>query len=64
MVTDDEDADVLYVRLSDGAVSTTQSLDDMRLIDLSADGAVVGVEFIDASGGIDLRDVPFRQRVE
>ncbi len=64
MVTYDEDADVLYVRLNDSAVASTQSLDDLRLIDVSAEGVVVGIEFIDASAGIDLRDVPFRHRVE
>jgi len=64
MVTYDQDADILYVRLSDGQVASTRTLDDLRLIDVSADGEVIGIEFIDASGGIDLRDLPFRQRVE
>ena len=64
MVSYDTDADVLYVRLSPAKVASTQTLDDLRLIDVSSEGVVVGIEFIDASGGIDLRDVPFRQRVE
>lgn len=60
----DEEADVLYVRLQPGAkVSRTRSLGELRLIDLSDDGAVVGVEFIDASGGVDLRDMPFASRI-
>lgn len=64
MVTYDADADILYVRLGSGKVASTQTLDDLRLIDLSKEGVVIGIEFIDASGGIDLRDVPFRQKVE
>jgi uncharacterized protein YuzE len=64
MVTYDSDADVLYVRLSDAAVSATKTLDDLRLIDVASDGVVIGIEFIAASGGVDLCDVPFRPRVE
>lgn len=56
----DHEADVLYVRLAAGVVvARTVELDDARLIDYSADGAVVGLEFLDASEGIDLSDVPF-----
>ncbi|MGH2633959.1 MAG: DUF2283 domain-containing protein [Tepidiformaceae bacterium] len=61
----DEEADVLYVRLRPGAaIDKTVSLDDMRLIDYSTDGAVVGLEFLDARAGIDLSDVPFAHRAE
>lgn len=63
-VTYDREADVLYVALRDGPSATQTAMDDLRIIDHSADGAVVGVEFICASGGIDLRDVPFALRVE
>ena len=63
--TYDSEADVLYVQLRDGETSATQKfLDDLRIIDYSADGAIVGVEFICASGGVDLSDVPFAQSVE
>ena len=61
----DQEADVLHVRLVPREqVARTHAMDEMRLIDYSADGAVLGVEFIDASGGIDLRDVPFARKVE
>lgn len=61
----DPEADVLYVRLKPGEpVARTVGLDDSRLIDYSADGGVVGLEFLDASDGIDLRDVPFARRAE
>lgn len=61
----DSEAEVLYVQLLDDETSANQKfLDDLRILDYSADGAVVGVEFIAASAGIDLTDVPFAARVE
>ncbi len=61
----DAEADVLYLRFTPGeTVARTVPLDDLRLIDYSADGAVVGLEFIDASEGIDLRDLPFARKAE
>jgi uncharacterized protein YuzE len=63
-VTYDEEADVLYVELNKVAVDRSHSLDDIRIIDYSKDGAVVGIEFINASSGVDLSDVPFAQKVE
>ena len=63
-VTYDADADVLYVRLKDGRSARQTRLGDLRIIDLDEDGTILGVEFVDASGGVDLRDLPFAQRVE
>ena len=61
----DPDGDTLYVRLRDGGTVARQTfLDDSRIIDHSDDGAVVGIEFIGASAGVDLGDVPFAQQVE
>lgn len=63
--TYDSEADILYVQLHDDETSATQKfLDDLRILDYSEDGAVVGVEFIAASSGIDLTDVPFAASVE
>ena len=63
--TYDHEGDILYVRLQDGEPPARQVfLDDLRILDYSADGGVVGAEFIGASAGIDLRDVPFAQRME
>lgn len=59
VVTYDEDADVLYVCLSEGEVAETRNLGDLRLIDFGDDGSVIGVEFVSASQGIDLGGVPF-----
>ncbi len=63
--TYDQEAGILYVRLLDDESVTRQTfLDDLRVIDHSAEGAVVGVEFIDASDGVVLGDVPFAKQVE
>jgi uncharacterized protein YuzE len=58
-----EDEDIPYLQLLDDSVSWTKPLDHLRLVDFSADGRMIGIEFISASGGIDLRDAPQRERV-
>jgi uncharacterized protein YuzE len=60
----DQEADVLYVTLLDDAVDETRELDDLRLVDYTSDGRVVGIEFVSPSAGIDLRGVPFADTVE
>ena len=60
----DAEADMLYVRFSNDPIDHTKPVDDLRMIDYSVDNAVVGLEFVDASGGVDLRDLPFRQKAE
>jgi len=62
-VSYDEEADVLYVQLAAGAVHATLSLGDLRMIDEASDGAVLGVEFVGASDGIDLSNVPFADTI-
>jgi uncharacterized protein YuzE len=59
-----EKADALYVYLTDADVERTKALDDYRNVDFDATGGVVGVEFLEASRGLDLRDIPFRKTVE
>jgi uncharacterized protein YuzE len=63
-VSYDQQADAIYVYLTDAEVARTRMLDDFRNVDLDADGGVVGVEFLGVSGGIDLRNIPFRRTVE
>ena len=60
----DPENDVLYGSLNVGDVDRSASLDDHRTIDYSSDGAVIGVEFLDASTGIDRSDMPFAETVE
>ena len=63
--TYDSEDDILYVRLLDDETVARQTfLDDLRIIDHSEDGAVVGIEFVGASESVDLGDVPFAQQVE
>ena len=62
--THDPDADALYVYLNEGDVQRSKTVDDLRIIDYSSDGGVIGVEFIGVSGGIDLSDLPFQSEVE
>lgn len=61
MLSFDAVTDVLYVSFATvepGGVKRSRQLDDVRLVDYDADGEVVGVEFLGASEGIDLEEVP------
>lgn len=60
----DPEADAIYVWLTDGETVKSTQLDDFRNIDFSGDGGVVGVEFLDVSGGVDLKDIPYSETVE
>ena len=60
----DPEADALYVQLMDAPVARTHPLDDLRLIDYTEDGGVIGVEFLEAKYGIDLRDLPFSNKID
>jgi uncharacterized protein YuzE len=62
--THDPEADAIYVYLLDEKIVRTKSVDDLRNIDYSRDGAVVGVELLGVGGGIDLSDIPYRETVE
>jgi uncharacterized protein YuzE len=52
------DIDILYMQLRDADVARSSELDLWRNIDLSAAGELIGVEFVNASQGVNLRDVP------
>ena len=63
--TYDSEADILYVRLvDDESVARQTFLGDLRIVDHSEDGSVIGVEFVGASDGVELGDVPFAQKIE
>jgi uncharacterized protein YuzE len=68
-VTYDPEADAVYVTLNHQPVDSTVSVGDgraggSRIIDYASDGGVVGIEFLFVSDGIDVRDLPFADRVE
>ena len=64
MITYSETADALYVQLQEADVTKVAPVDDLRIVDYAADGSVVGVEFLAASEGLDLRGLPEVTRLE
>jgi uncharacterized protein YuzE len=64
MISYSEDSDAVYIQLSDQSIKHTRVIDDLRFIDYDAEWRVVGVEFLGASAGLDLRDLPERERLE
>ena len=44
--TYDNDADALYIGISDGPVTRTQQIDEGTLVDLDASGHVLGIEVL------------------
>jgi len=59
----DSEADAIYVYLSDAPVGYSTILDDARNLDYSADGQVIGVELLNVSRGVDLRDIPYQAEI-
>src|SRR3970040_1699221 len=58
----DEEADAVYIRLSEKDYSYGEELDRERRIDYAADGTPIGIELLCASTGVDLRDLPEQDR--
>ena len=62
IATYDPEGDILYITLHDVPVDHTDDVSRAgqydRGIDYAADGTVVGYEFMNASAGIDLDDLP------
>jgi uncharacterized protein YuzE len=54
----DKEHDAAYFAFSSAAAVRQERLSNLRVIDYGADGAVVGVEFVSPSGGMDLTGVP------
>ena len=61
--TFNEENDVLYIQFSEADVDRTVALDDLRLVDYDAAKEPVGVEFMAASDGLDVSDVPFSDQI-
>ena len=57
-VKHDPTADAVWVVLSDGEYAETRELDSRRLIDVATDGAVLRVELLDVSDGVDVTGLP------
>ena len=64
-VTYDLAGDALYVYLmsQETQIDHTDELGDHRIVDFDSQGRVIGVEFLNASHGIDLSGIPEAERV-
>ena len=60
----DSQAGSLYVRLNQSTVHRTRTFGDFRMVDYDAAGGIVGVEFLQINGGIDLHGLPEHQRLQ
>ena len=59
------ESDILYIQFGPQEHSAgTKAIDDLRIVDFAEDGSLYGVEFIGASAGLDLSDLPERDRIE
>ena len=59
----DSEAGSLYVRLNQSAVHRTRTFGDFRMVDYDAAGGIVGVEFLQINGGIELDGLPEYRRL-
>ena len=56
--------DILYVHLREGEIAKTRAFGDDRLVDVDANGVVLGVEFIGIDGELDLRGLPEQEAIQ
>jgi uncharacterized protein YuzE len=54
----DEGVDALYVYFTQEPVTRTERVSDRANVDYDAGGQIVGVEILDPSDGVRLRDLP------
>lgn len=54
----DPEADAAYVYLRRARQHRTRELDSRRIIDLAADGSIIGIEFLDVSEGVNVAGLP------
>ncbi|MGI8552369.1 MAG: DUF2283 domain-containing protein [Dehalococcoidia bacterium] len=54
----DPEADAVYIQLRDLPYAFGRDLDDSRRIDYSADSKPIGIELLNVSMGVHLRDLP------
>jgi uncharacterized protein YuzE len=56
-------ADAAYVYVAERPIAATRALDPQRLVDYDAAGEIIGLEFLAVHRGVDLHDLPYRQRL-
>ena len=59
----DEEADAVYIRISEKPHAYGEELDPERRVDYAADGSPVGIELLCVSTGVDVRDLPKQAEV-
>ena len=60
----DTEADAAYIRLSDHPYAFGVDLDPDRHIDYDAEGRPIGVELLNVSAGVNVRDLPRAPMIE
>jgi uncharacterized protein YuzE len=58
LVKHDPVADAIWIKLREGEYAETRELDSRRLLDMSGDGAVLSIELLDVSDGVDIAGLP------
>lgn len=62
-VEHDPEANAIYVSLRDLPYAYNQVLDEQRVVDYAADHRPIGVELLNVSHGVDVRDLPDAQAI-
>ena len=60
----DTEADAAYIRFNDHPYAFGVDLDPDRRIDYDVGGEPIGVELLNVSAGVNVRDLPHARRVE
>ena len=53
----DREADAIYIRLKESAIATTREVEDNLIIDLGADGKIIGIELLFVSDYLNPEDI-------
>ncbi len=48
-ITYDKEADAMYIRFSDASFGKNKIIDDNTILDLDAEGKIIGIELLDVS---------------
>lgn len=54
----DPEADAIYIKLREMPYKWGHDLDTERRVDFGDDNRPIGIELLDVSGGVDVRDLP------
>ena len=60
----DREADAIYIYFSNGKVTHTKQIDDMRYIDYDVANCIIGIELLNVSDGVITDNLPHRAEIE